>query len=48
MTDGFLVLVVGLSLLLSMGLLAVLVVAFPTAEELDHFLRKHHIPPRRH
>ena len=47
MTDGILVVVIGLSLLVAIGLLSALAVAFPTSEELDDFLRKHHISPRR-
>ena len=48
MTDGIVVVVIGLSLLIAIGFLSVVVVLFPTSEEFGDFLRKHHIPPRRH
>ena len=47
MTDGGLIAVIGLSLLVAVGLLSALAVAFPTSEELGEFVRKHRLPPRR-
>jgi hypothetical protein len=48
MTDGVVLVVMGISLLIAIGFLSVLVVVLPTSEEFGEFLRKHHLPPRRH